>query len=60
MAARPVVPVIPSASRGHHRQGKPGAGRPMPLTANGDPTPAGPGSGQVAPPLARQTMAAIS
>jgi hypothetical protein len=31
MAARPVAPVIPGASRGHRRQDKPGAGRPMPL-----------------------------
>jgi hypothetical protein len=31
MTARPVAPVIPAASRGHLRAGRPGAGRPMPL-----------------------------
>jgi hypothetical protein len=31
MTARPVAPVIPAASRGYLRPGKPGAGRPMPL-----------------------------
>jgi hypothetical protein len=33
MTARPVPPVIPAASRGQLRQGKPGAGRPMPLAS---------------------------
>ena len=33
MTARPVPPVIPGASRGRLRQGKPGAGRPMPLAS---------------------------
>jgi hypothetical protein len=33
MTARPVAPVIPAASRGHLREGKPGAGRPMPLAS---------------------------
>jgi hypothetical protein len=36
MTARPVAPVIPGASRGHLRQGKPGAGRPMPLASPPD------------------------
>ena len=36
MTARPVAPVIPGASRGHRRQGKPGAGRPMPLASPPD------------------------
>jgi hypothetical protein len=31
MTARPVAPVIPGASPGRRREGKPGAGRPMPL-----------------------------
>ncbi len=30
MTAQPVPPVIPGASRGHRREGKPCAGRPMP------------------------------
>ena len=33
MTARPVAPVIPGAGRGHRREGKPGAGRPMPLAS---------------------------
>jgi len=33
MTARPVAPVIPDASRGHLRKGKPGARRPMPLAS---------------------------
>jgi hypothetical protein len=33
VTARPVAPVIPAASRGHLRKGKPGAGRPMPLAS---------------------------
>jgi hypothetical protein len=33
MTARPVAPVIPAASRGRLRDGKPGAGRPMPLAS---------------------------
>jgi hypothetical protein len=33
MTAHPVPPVIPGASRGHLRQGKSGAGRPMPLAS---------------------------
>ena len=33
MTARPVAPVIPGASPGRRRQGKPGAGRPMPLAS---------------------------
>jgi hypothetical protein len=33
MTTRPVAPVIPGSSRGHLRQGKPGAGRPMPLAS---------------------------
>jgi hypothetical protein len=33
MTARPVPPVIPGSSRGHRREGKPGAGRPMPLAS---------------------------
>jgi len=33
MTAQPVAPVIPSASRGHRRQDKPGTGRPMPLAS---------------------------
>jgi hypothetical protein len=33
MTARPVAPVIPAASGGHLRKGKPGAGRPMPLAS---------------------------
>jgi hypothetical protein len=33
MTAHPVPSVIPGASRGHLRQGKSGAGRPMPLAS---------------------------
>jgi hypothetical protein len=33
MTARPVAPVIPAASCGHLREGRPGAGRPMPLAS---------------------------
>jgi hypothetical protein len=33
MTARPISPVIPAASRGRLRDGKPGAGRPMPLAS---------------------------
>ena len=33
MTARPVAPVIPAASPGRRRPGKPGAGRPMPLAS---------------------------
>jgi hypothetical protein len=33
MTARPVAPVIPAASHGLRRQGKPAAGRPMPLAS---------------------------
>jgi hypothetical protein len=33
MTALPVAPVIPGASPGRRRQGKPGAGRPMPLAS---------------------------
>ena len=33
MTARPVPSVIPGASRGRLREGKPGAGRPMPLAS---------------------------
>ncbi len=33
MTARPVAPIIPSASRVLHRQGKPGAGGPIPLAS---------------------------
>jgi hypothetical protein len=33
MTAGPISPVIPTASRGHLRGGKPGAGRPMPLAS---------------------------
>ena len=33
MSARPVAPVVPAAARGRLRQGKPGAGRPMPLAS---------------------------
>ena len=33
MTAQPIAPVIPGASRGRLRQGKPGAGRPMPLAS---------------------------
>ena len=33
MTSRPVAPVIPSASRGHLRPGKAGAGHPMPLAS---------------------------
>jgi hypothetical protein len=33
MTARPVAPVIPAASRGRLREGKPGAGRPIPLAS---------------------------
>jgi hypothetical protein len=33
MTARPVAPVIPGAGLGHRREGKPGAGRQMPLAS---------------------------
>ena len=33
MTARPVPPVVPGASRGQRREGKPGAGRLMPLAS---------------------------
>jgi hypothetical protein len=33
MTARPVAPVIPAPTPGRSRQGKPGAGRPMPLAS---------------------------
>ena len=33
MTAGPVAPVIPAASRGRLPQGKPSAGRPMPLAS---------------------------
>ena len=33
MTAQPVLPVIPGASRSHRREGKPGAGRPIPLAS---------------------------
>jgi hypothetical protein len=33
MTARPVPPVIPGARRGHRCEGRPGAGRPMPLAS---------------------------
>jgi hypothetical protein len=33
MTARPVAPVIPAASPGRRRPGKPGAGRPVPLAS---------------------------
>jgi hypothetical protein len=36
MTAQPVPPVIPGASRGHRREGKPSAGRPMPLASPPD------------------------
>ncbi len=33
MTARPVAPVIPGSSRSHRHEGKPRAGRPMPLAS---------------------------
>jgi hypothetical protein len=33
MTAQPVPPVIPGSRRGHRRESKPGAGRPMPLAS---------------------------
>jgi len=33
MTARPVAPVIPGPGRGHRREGKAGASRPMPLAS---------------------------
>ena len=36
MTAQPVPPVIPDSSRSHRREGKPGAGRPMPLASPPD------------------------
>jgi hypothetical protein len=36
MTARPVAPVIPSASPGRCRPGRPGAGRPVPLASPPD------------------------
>jgi hypothetical protein len=33
MTAQPVPPVIPGSGRGHRREGKAGASRPMPLAS---------------------------
>jgi hypothetical protein len=33
MTAQPVPPVLPGSGRGHRRDAKPGAGRPMPLAS---------------------------